>query len=385
MHVVQVIDSLHIGGAERLLVTFAGQARLRGWQTAVVSLSERIDAGLVESIRSQEACVVFCAGRNLFAPGRFWRLVRFLRSARFDLVHTHLTYANILGVLAGKLAGLPAVATLHSTVRLTEYARPAVEALERASLRFLADRVVAVGDTVARVYRPLLGRKAITVIPNAVPEGVILDVEERLALRREIAGEPERTILISVGRFAPPKGFEDLVNAFAAVHAAQPDTTLAMVGDGPLLAGIQAQVQRLGLQGRVCLPGSRKDVPRWLAAADLYVSASRWEGLPLAILEAMIAGLPVVATAVGDVPQVIAPEAGRVVPPGRPEELAAAIGQLLADPPGLRAKGLAAQALARREHSTRIWMDRLCTLYESLPGAQLGSLAPPESHMVGKR
>jgi glycosyltransferase involved in cell wall biosynthesis len=174
------------------------------------------------------------------------------------------------------------------------------------------------------------------VIHNAV------DVASFSALDR-LRGIPQ---VISIGRFAFPKDFATLVEALAATQA---DYRAAFVGEGPLLPEIAVTIRQRGLTERIDLLGNRGDVPGVLASADVFVLSSRSEGFPVSILEAMAAGLPVVATDVGGIAEsVIDGETGLLVPPGDPGALAAALDRLLADSALRQRLGAAGRERVRR-------------------------------------
>jgi glycosyltransferase involved in cell wall biosynthesis len=138
------------------------------------------------------------------------------------------------------------------------------------------------------------------------------------------------------------------------------------VGRGEQRNAIEAAIARLGLGDRVQLLGLRRDVPRLLAASDVFASAAAWEGMPVAVLEAMAAGLPIVATAVGDVPRVVDESCGTLVPPGRPDQLGAALDRVLADS-GLRIRqGEAGRRRVARHFGAHAWSSRLIELYREM-------------------
>jgi len=368
LRIVQMIDSIKVGGAEKLLVNFAAEAQAHDLPLAVIGLKQ-IPASPVEAeLRSLQAQVVYFTGQGLLSPGRILRIARFLRQGQFDILHTHLTYANIIGVLAGRLAGLPVIGTLHSVSQEARHYHAGRQRLEAWGLRLGARRVIAVGHSVAQAHQPRLGNKPITVIPNAVPAPAALSAAERLALRQSItgnaAGNAERPLMIAVGRLSIPKGYADLLDALAVVRSACPGVALVIAGDGPLRTDLQAQAEALGLGSSVILLGARTDVPALLAASDLFVSASHWEGLPLALLEAMMAGLPCVVTSVGENPLVLSPGTGRLVPPHQPDQLAAAVIDLLHDPEQRARLGQAARQHAEAHYHTRPWFERLLSLYQ---------------------
>ena len=376
LHIVQIIDNLIIGGAQKLLVTLASQAEVNGLELTIVSLSSNNDRMILDELAGLGTKVIIFQAQHLLDLRRIFRLSRFLSGGNFDLAQCHLTYANIIGALCGRLAGLLVVTTLHSTEDVLQEFHPFIGTLETWTIRHLSKRVVAVGYTIADSFRERLRGRVIDVIPNVVPIPVRITEKERLDLRKEIAGDAHKKIVISVGRIAPPKGYEDLVTAFSFLVPTHPNMVLILIGDGPLFEDIRSLISRLSLEKNVLLLGARQDVPRLLAASDLYVSSSHWEGLPLAILEAMMAGLPVVATDVGDIPRLITADTGLVIPPHQPRAIAEAIAELLRDPGQLREMGAAARARAMQDYSPRVWMERLLNLYRQLLPAKDGEFEP---------
>lgn len=362
LRTVQIIDNLIIGGAQKLLITLAGQAQAYSLDVTIVSLSSKNDRMVLDELSKLGTKVIIFPAGHLLDLRRIFHLTRFLSSKDFDLVQCHLTYANIIGTLCGRLAGLRVVTTLHSTGDVRPDFHPLIERLETWAMRYWAKRIVAVAYTIADKYRARLGR-SIDVIPNAISAAEKITEEERLTIRREMVGEVLGPISISVGRFAPPKGFEDLLFAFSILSLGDPNTRLVLVGDGPLFGKIRHLISELNLEERVVLLGARSDVPRLLAASDLYVTSSHWEGMPLAILEAMMAGLPIIATGVGDIPRVVMANIGLVVPPHQPHLLAEAMVKLLNEPAKLKQMGAAAQTMAVRNYSPQVWMERVLNLY----------------------
>lgn len=364
MRIAQMIDSLNWGGAQKLLVTFARAAREHALDLTIISLRNDDHTPIPGELSALGARVVTFPGRGLFDPFRIARLVRLMRREQFDVLHTHLAYANIIGALVGKLAGTPVVATLHSTGFDARHDHPLKQIIEAFALRYGAQRVIAVGYTIANKHRARLGNRWLDIIPNAITPPPILSNEQRDLVRAQMVGDPAKTILITVGRFSPPKGYADLITAFAKLHRTHPDVALVLVGDGVLRNAIEQQIATLGLNDRVRLLGARDDVPSLLAASDMFILASHYEGLPLALLEAMAAGLPVVATNVGDVPRVVGYDRGVLVSPQHPYALANAIAELLDTPTKMHALGAAAQSHILRQFSATTWIERLIALYQ---------------------
>lgn len=363
MHVVQVIDSLYRGGAQQLLVTFAIEAQRRGIKTSVVCLKDE-DRGsnLVERLNSLGVEVVRFAAPKMLAPKRIWQLTRWLRRNRVSVVHTHLTYGNVVGILAARLANIPVVATMHLAGFDPSIANRQQQ-FEAQIVRFLAQQIIAVGYTTNDAYQPIMPNRTLHVVHNAVVAVPEISVEQRNTTREAILGDPDLTMLINVGRFAAIKDLPTLIDAFALVHPEHPQARLVLAGEGDQRPKIEAKIDEHQLHAVVNLLGARDDIPVLLRSADVFVSSSANEGLPIAVLEAMAAGLPIVATKVGDIPQVVREQAGVTVAPHDHQALAAAINQLLSEPSHMQQMQQAAQTIIEQYHSPSAWVDQLLALY----------------------
>lgn len=367
MHVAQIIDNLRVGGAQSLLVTLQETLPPGAVKLDFLVLSagqEMVEPSLRRQLEEKGARIITFPGKSLPDQARFRRLFRHLQATSYDLVHTHLTYANILGGSAGRLADLPVIATLHN-VRPSHQSRLHL-AVEGKALQWAACRIVAVGERVAAASRKRWPALDIEVLPNAITLPSVPDPQTRQQLRQTLAGGTDGPLLLAVGRLTAQKGYPDLLAAFAKVRKQEPAAILLIAGAGDARPALEARLAELGLEGDVRLLGLRDDVPDLLAAADLFVSASHWEGMPVAVLEAMGAGLPVVATAVGDVPEVVTEGTGILVPAQDPKRLADAIGALLADEDRRRAFGQAGRARVNEHFSARTWTERVLSLYREV-------------------
>jgi glycosyltransferase involved in cell wall biosynthesis len=251
-------------------------------------------------------------------------LAALMRRERPDIVHANSSKAGVLGRLAAVLAGVPVrIFTAHGWAFNAASGAPSV-------LYRWADRLMAPLTTVticvserereagiaARTCRP----ERTVVIPSAVEAGAPPQA------RRERAAP----VIVAVGRLAAPKDPVTLVRALAAVNRSA--FTAQIVGDGPERPAVEGEIHAAGLAGKIELTGERRDVAQLLDDADVFVLSSRSEGAPLSILEAMAAGLPVVASAVGGVPEIVDDgTTGLLVPPGDVSALAKALERLLAD------------------------------------------------------
>ncbi|WP_448204599.1 glycosyltransferase [Azospirillum sp. sgz302134] len=369
-HIVHMIGGLGIGGAQSLLLTLAESMRGRPHRISVVNL-HRTD-WLADDLRALGVPVTTFPGK-LYDMPRIVRICRLLRETDAAVIHTHLGDAHPVGALCGRLTGLPTVATIHTPQEdppnnLRQSLRNGVE---RWALRHALDRIVAVGPRVGEVCAELYGGAKVTVIENAVRSLPSLSADERAAVRAEIMGDSDGgksdgVLFIAVSRLSPEKAFPDLLTAFTRLLGDRPEAVLAIVGGGGLMTDLTERAAALGLGERVRFLGVRNDVARLLGASDVYVLSSIWEGLPVAMLEAMSVGIPVVVTSVGDIPTVLTPGSGVMVEPGNPDALAGAM-RRMADDPALRAAmGAAGQRLVRERFGERRWTDQLCALYDAM-------------------
>ena len=370
LRVTHLIDSLGIGGAERLEVTFADAAPGLGLDLTVVSLRKERESFAPElCARGARVQVIPSRVTGLAGlPASVLKVARILRAERTEVLHTSLTYANVIGAAAGRLTGVPVVATLHGTLEEARRHGRHMERLEAWALRWGTSSVVAVGESVARAHRHRLGAKPVTVVENAVALPAPLARDERDRIRRGLMGQRRGPLLIAVGRMVPEKGIPDLLRAFGMMLEDHPEAVLAIAGRGPLEQDIARRIAAVGLSGRALLLGHREDGPSLLGASDLFVSASLWEALPVAVLEAMASRLPIVATAVGELPLVLADGRGLLVPAGQPHTFAAAVRALLADRSRMLAMGTSAAAYVAQRHGAAAWASRLLAVYhEVLP------------------
>lgn len=309
------------GGAELQLTLLATGLASRGWDVRVMSMlpldghAPTLAAAGIEvvSLEMQRGKAQF---RQLFETAQI------LGRWRPDVLVTFMVHANLLGRAAGTLARVP---TIVSSVRNERFGGRHWERLLALTDR-LAAATVANSGIVARslTQRRLVAPERLHVIPNGIVAREFRDVStHRASVRQELGVEPSDFLWLAVGSLHPQKDHATLVEAFREVLQALPEARLAIVGAGPLSDELEHRLSTLELGERVQLLGLRTDVPRLLGGADAFVLSSAWEGLPNAVMEAMAARLPVVATSVGGVAELIADrESGIVVPAKQPHSLA---------------------------------------------------------------
>ena len=250
--------------------------------------------------------------------------------------------------------------------------------IERWSAR-LADRVIACSEAVRTWEIETMGQPPakVTTLRNAIVPPVEPSDADRRSARAALGASPDDLLVGTLGRlYEPKKGLSIFVDAAAAVLARVPRARFVLVGDGPARADLEARAARAGLGDRLRFAGERRDVARLLPAYDLFVQPSLWEGFGLTLVEAMAVGLPVVATRVGGIPEIVRDgRDGILVPPGDAAALARAIADLLDDP----ARRSAFAAEGRHRARTEFHIDRLvaetAALYRDAL-AQRAAIAP---------
>ena len=276
-------------------------------------------------------------------------LVSFLRSREIDVVHTHRYKDNLLATVAAKIAGVGhVIRTVHGLREpmqgwsQTKYR--AFEWLDRLALWHFADVVIAVSAHTAAALKDLGYRpQSLRPIHNGIDMVNIGAARDRVEVRRELGLAADSTLIGTTGRLAAVKAQDDFLRAARLMLTARPELRFVVVGGGPEERTLKQLAGELGIESDVIFTGERRDVHDLIAAMDVFALPSLAEGLPMALLEAMTLGTPVVATAVGGVPEVVEDEwNGRLVPARDPRALADACVSLVEDRP--RAGVLAARA-----------------------------------------
>jgi glycosyltransferase involved in cell wall biosynthesis len=310
-------------------------------------------------------------------PRPFLDVLRLIRQEKMDIVHSHGKGAGLYGRLAARRAGIAAVHTFHG-IHYADYpvgGGRAYVMLERGLAR-ITRAIVHVSESQALEAATLglapPGRSH--VIVNGIDtEHIASAAMTRAAARQILQLEPDALVLGTVARFDPVKGLDALLRAFAVAAADRPAARLLIVGDGPEGPRLRALAATLGIEARVRLPGFLADASRFLPALDLYVSASRKEGLPLALLEAMACGLAVAATRVpGHVDVVEQGVTGLLVAPEDHGGLGRAMGDLVAEPARRLAMGQAGRRRVELRFSASRMAAETADLYRSVAGRFAG-------------
>jgi glycosyltransferase involved in cell wall biosynthesis len=338
-----------IGGSERHLLTLLPALAAQGIEPVFLGLDD--PGGVLEPFYRElgvEAVRLPCP-RDV-DPALVRRVRREVARLQPDIVHTHLVHGDVYGALGAR--GVPVVSTKHND---DPFRRGPFRYVERLLTRRAA-RVIAITAALRRFCVEAVG------LPPQKVEVVHYGLDAPPAPwgeNPEVGVPEDARVLLCVARLAPQKGVDVAVRALARVREAEPRAVLVVLGEGP-------ERQRLAGEG-VYLPGRVGDVAPWYRRAELLVHPARWEGFGLALLEAMLAAKPVVATGVSATPEIVADgETGLLVPPDDGEALAAALLDLLADPGRAAAMGEAGLARARKEFSVEKMAGRTAAVYASV-------------------
>ncbi|MFX0197459.1 MAG: glycosyltransferase [Candidatus Hodarchaeota archaeon] len=370
IRVVHLIDTLDTGGAENVVMTLARFMNKQKFDVEIWCLR-------CSDVRKAE--MNKCGVSVKTVPlRRFWtfyplyKLTRFMAKERPVILHTHLVSGDIKGRICGRLAQVPIiVSTYHNFYSYKEikntWNRIQV-LLDNVTARLFCDKIAVVSKRVAELH---IGagtpQEKLQIIPNPVDTDRFKsqsgpnEVDSTLLLSDRFAR------VITVARLVPVKGIDVLMRAAFRVLKRYPQTKFTIVGDGPLRKELELQIGKMDLNGSVVLAGERHDIVGLLRASDLFVLPSLSEGVPVSVLEAMSAGLPVVATEVGGNPDIIVNyETGILVPSGDADALADAICMLLGDPARFEAMGRRARERAKRLYSVETVVRQTENLYFDL-------------------
>lgn len=362
MKILQVINSLSLGGAEVLLRNMTLGFIRRGFECELYLL-QSTDSHLQCSLRAEGIKIYAPLQASVYSPLHVRPLAAHLRANSYDIVHVHLFPARLWVALAARAAKVtgPLVTTEHSTSnrRRRHVFRP-IDRWIYAQYRCVACNSDATTGALVQ-WLPEVAGKART-----CPNGVDLDSFINLSApsKFDLFSLPQTCpVLLSVGRMAHPKDHETVIRALSLIRAAH----LVLVGVGPLLKEYQELAQNLGLAQRVHFLGRRADVPQLMKVADIYVQSSRWEGFGIAALEAMASGVPVVATRVPGLAELVG-EAGLLFEPGDHYQLAGHLSTLLGDSE-LRTRLAVAGQVRAAAFSLEKTLDCYQTLYQELLAA----------------
>ena len=363
LRVLSLVDNAgDLGGAERFTIGLAEHLPRERFESWVCSTRTGAPS-VVRELAEMQIGYVGLARRSKRDVHRLRELASLMRARRFDIVHAHMFGSNVWGTLFGRAFGVPVVlAHEHNWSYSGDRLRMLID---RWLIGTLATSFVAVSaaNRERMVALEHIARDKIIVLPTAyVPH----TSTEPIDIRAELGLPPQSLIVGVAAILREEKSLDVLIDAHALVVRRVPDAHLVIAGDGECRGRLEQQVVALDLRDRVHFLGNRRDITSILATVDLGAMSSDWEGMPLFVFECMATNTPLVATAVGGLPEIV--ESGRtgvLVPPRDPPALGEAIADLLLDP---ERRALLGRAAATRMHEFTIEAiaGRFADLYESL-------------------
>lgn len=364
LRVLLLVESISpTGGAERVAATLATCLDPNRFERILCATRAIRAPELAEAARAAGATVIALGRRATLDLGAWRPLLRFLREHPVDVVHAHMFGSNVWGTLLGRLVRAPVIIAHEHT--WSYEGQPLRRVTDRELIARLASAVIAVSNEDRRRMIEVEGidPARIRVVRNGIPPLIPSGRD----VRAEIGLSPATPVIGTVSVLRPQKALEVLIEATALLRRTLPDVHVLVAGDGPEAGRLRSRAKELGVEGAIHFLGRRTDVPDLLRALDVAVLSSDYEGLPLSVIEYMAAGLPVVATRVGGVPELVEHGAnGLLVERRDPAALARAVAELLADPKRRARMGAAGRERQQREFSLETFISRVESLYEEL-------------------
>jgi glycosyltransferase involved in cell wall biosynthesis len=377
MRILFLSTSMGMGGADSQLLSAAHGMRSRGHEVRIVSLTQLGPMGL-EAQRAGIPTESLDMRRGVPDPRGLVRLVRLVRAWRPDVLHSHMVHANLIARVLRLITPVPVmISTIHN---IYEGGRLRMAAYRLTNT--LVDHVTIVSQAAADRYvrERIVPKSLLTVIPNGV------DTEQFRRIPREVGHSLRQSlglegtfVWLAVGRCEIAKDYPSMLGGFARVRERFPQAVLLLVGRGSLQSETERVAQSLGLGSGVRFLGVRDDVVQVMSAADGYVMSSAWEGMPMVLLEAAAAGLPIVTTRVGGNHEVVRDgESGFVIPPRDHEALGRAMLQLMElSETQRRSMGDRGREVIRAHYGLNRVVERWEELYRDVLARKGLTLAPP--------
>ena len=368
--IAYLIDGLSMGGAERLMAPILGYLSRAHFEPYVCALQSKDGNPMADELRALGVPVECLDIKHLRDLDAIPRLTRYLKNVGADLVHTQLEAANILGNISAKLRRLPSVCTIHVMPSLQVKTKTKLhQKVEWFALRHFCDQVISVSEEARQYHIEISGSpsKQVTTIYNGIDLSPFLEMNyalEREAVRAELGVPQDAHVLTTVAVLRPPKGIQFMIGALPAILAAHPNTYYLVVGSGSHQDALIEEASRAGVSERVIFAGMRRDVPRLMAASDVFVLPTLTEALPTVLAEAMAAKLPIVASRVGGIPEMVADaQNGVLLEPEDSVALASACIQLLSSPARRAAMGGEGRRIVNQKFSIERQVHQLKELY----------------------
>lgn len=380
IRVLQLIAPNTLGGAEKVVLS------LQEWLATGEDESPQFIPSLgifiwvrrpqnvfLREVRAKGYPHIIFPMRFAFDWANLIQLARYLKASRIKLLHTHGYRSDIVGLFCARIAGIPAVTTLHGWTA-TDWRVRTYEWGQRLILPFF-EAIIAVSEQIADqlVKQRGIAPGKVRLLPNAVriPQEDV-DLTERHRVRRQFGCDPEALVVGFVGRLSSEKNPADLLKAISLLTPRLPKLVCWIVGEGPQRLSLERQAEELGIARQVSFLGFQADMGRIYQALDVLAITSRTEGTPLALLEAMSFGLPVVSMRVGGIGDLLdGGVEGLLVNPGDTAAMADSLARVLTDPQLAKELGRAARKKVQTHFAIDVWISHLRRVYRECLEAHL--------------
>lgn len=365
-----MIDSLGHGGAESLMPPLLKRMKDLAIEPRVCVMQVRAGNPIAVELQKIGIPVDMIWIKNLRNPFRFWSLIRYIRRNPPDIIHTQLETSDILGTLAAWLLHIPSVSTLHtlgkSTTRIRKHWR---NFLRWNSLKIFARRVIAVSNATRQHYLGLgfKKEKLVTIYNGIDPDSFSRDHLQPTS-KSEILGLPEDSVILTtVAVLREQKGIQYMLHALPAIIAKVPKLHYVIVGDGEYRECLEQLSRSLGISKNVFFMNHRTNIPEILAVSDVFVFPTLEDALPTVLLEAMAAGLPIIACDVGGVPEIIENNVnGVLIQPAKPADLVDSCLHLINDRHFANRLAVEAQNTVLERFDIHRQVENLAALYRKM-------------------
>ena len=368
--IAYLIDGLSLGGAERLMVPILKHLRRTDFDPYVCVLQSKDGNPIGDEILALGIPVDCLHIKYLRDLNALPRLIKYLREIGADLVHTQLEFANVLGNISAKILRLPSVCTVHVMPSLDVKAKSRFhQTLEWFCLRYFCDCVISVSDEARRYYTDISGASLdqVVTIYNGIDLSNFANIDcdrDRIKVRMELGIPINANLLTTIAVLRPQKGIQFMIRALPTLLNLLPNLYYLIVGSGSHQNALIEEVNRAGVGNRVIFAGMRKDIARILAASDIFVLPTLTDALPTVLAEAMAAKLPIIASRVGGIPEMIVDEEnGCLVEPENLDQLSNACIHLLENPEKRVAMGSKGWETVNQKFNIERQIDQLKELY----------------------
>lgn len=371
-NIVFLIDGLGWGGAERLMIPILANMDRRLFSVRVGVFQVRNGNPIADDLRALGIPVDLIPVPYMRDLTAVSRITAYLKDVNADLIHAQLELGDILGGLAALRMRLPIVSTLHTMPSQDMSLKSRMhQEVEYFCLRHFFNMVISVSDE-ARQFHKEIGklpdRKTCTIYNGIdLSHFPVSPQSNREAVLREFNIPAASTVLITVAVLRELKGIQYMIRALPEILSVHPDLYYLIAGSGDFQSALMDEAARVGVSERVVFAGARKDVPALMSASDIFILPTLTEALPTVLAEAMAASLPILASRVGGVPEMVEDGInGKMVAPADPQQLANACTDMLRDPDALVKMGLAGRQIVEEKFNVRVQVDKLQALYQSL-------------------